>query len=269
MSLNKIKKLFIILLVAFMLPFVLKAQITQKDGPVTVNVESTKIIGNQYIIAGKLTVSKQLRLRNIEPKAIDSDGETLEAKNLWWTGKLTEIGIFDQNLEPEIPYSFILGIETKGKNLNSITAFNLKFQNHTEHTSVTIAFKGLPIPTKENPNLATAEMIEIENNVYLKWTKFEETKKSLKVHFVVQNQTNKEVAMRFTSYNNAKMFDNDGNQYEGTLSLKDEVKFQKDVPFAGFFEFNGEIKMNDLRLIKFKSNNFEYSVTKIEFPKKK
>ena len=267
----------------FSASYIAQAQMEQTESSVTIKVESTKIIGNLYMVSGKISASKKLRLNNFEVKGTDGDGEEIKAEKFWMGSKHEySFAASTQEFEPDIPLSFRIGFDTKSKNLNSLSNVFFKYMNHTEFEDMerwrTITLKDLPVPTSVDPNLATAERYEIENNIYLRWTKTDNvhvdwqgkevkpsktSKQAFRIHFVVENMSGKEAEMTFRNDN--FIIDNDGNQHKGSLSLRNE-KFQPDIPLSGTFVFEGNLKANDIRMLKFKSNHIDYSVRKLEFP---
>jgi len=236
------------------------------QGPVNFRLESTRIIGDKLLISGKVEASEDLRLMLTKITAISPDGDTYESKNMWWGGKQITPMSFDNKLTSGINYNADIAIEIKGKVVNSLASLTIEAFNHTTQKKFKISLNGITVPSPINPNLTNADVVEIDKNIYLRWTKAEETATSLKINFIVENKGNKDVEMQFLSYNNAKITDNEGNSYEAVITLKDNVNFPVGTPVAGNFSMNKPIKINQISLLEFSSRYFNYKIRKIVIP---
>lgn len=81
---KNVKKPFLAILLLFVFTqFAANAQVTQTEGPITVTIESAKVIGDQYLVIGKVSVSKKARLMISQyTTATNNSGETLNAKKI-------------------------------------------------------------------------------------------------------------------------------------------------------------------------------------------
>ena len=238
----------------------------ESAGPISVSIESTRYIGDKLLISGKLLASEDLRLMLTKITAITPDGDTYESKDMWFGGKQTPPMSFDNKLIADINYAVDIAIEVKGKQINNIASLTIDAFNHTAQKYFKIPLKNITIPNPVDPNLDNPSVIEISKDIYLRWTKVEETANSFKVSFVVENKGSKDVEMRFISYNNAKITDDDGNSYDATLTLKDRVDFPAGTPVAGSISVNKPIKVSKISLLEFSSHNFKYKIKKVVIP---
>jgi len=243
-----------------------EASATDSNVPLSINIESTRTIGDRVLISGKLTANEDVRIRGLGATAITSDGSVYECVDLIWTGNWTTNMSFDNNFTADIPYSFDLIFDTKNKAVNSFISLTLNPFNHTAQKHFKIELKNIVIPVPVDPNLSNPSVIEIEKNVYLRWTKAEESASGLKLNFVVENKGSDDKEVRFLSYNNAKMIDKNGVSYDAELTLKDRVNFPVDIPVAGSISVDKPLKMDQIALLEFSSHNFKYKIKKIVLP---
>jgi len=233
--------------------------------PVEFSIESTRIIGDQILISGKMRSIEDLRLMLKDITVITPDGDTYEVKHIWWGGEIGTLMLFDKNLTADINYSMDISIDVKGRAVNGFTVLTIGAFNHTAQQKFTIPIRNIEIPSPADPNLADPSVIEIDKNVYLRWTKAEETTTSLKISFVVENKGNKDVQIQFIS-NKMKLIDSDGSAYEATTTLTGRIDFPSGIPIAGSINLNKPLKVNQISLVEFASRNFIYKLRKIVVP---
>ena len=245
----------------------INAQQTQTSGHMTMKIESTRVIGNRLLVSGKISVDKLFRLMNLKVSLIDSDGDTHELKEMWWGGKNeSSIMSFDRELQPDIPYSFDFSIDTQNKNMNPVTAMLVAARDWTNDINMKMQFKDIPVPITPDANLKPG-VVEISKDVYLKWTKAEESATGLKINFVIENKSNKDQEMSIRSYSNAKIIDKEGNVYDASLTPNERVVFPSNTPIAGSISIKQALKMADVIMVQFESYHFKYSVRDITFSK--
>jgi hypothetical protein len=234
--------------------------------PVVLKIESTRIIGDKLLISGKIQSSEDLRLMGIKTSAITPDGDIYESKEMWWGGAVKSPMSLDVNMVADINYSVDYSFEVKSKTVTDVASLTFELFNHTAQQRFKISLKDIKVPSPVDANLADASVIEISKNVYLRWTKAEETAGSFKLSFIVENKDTKDQSIRFLSYSNAKFIDNDGTSYDADLSLKDNVNFPAGTPVAGSITVNKPLKLNQISLLEFSSQYFKYKVKKIVVP---
>lgn len=260
------KKQLLSVLLCCIIALGLSAQEIQTSGNLTVRIESTRIIGDRLLVSGKMSVNKEVRLMNINVNAVVADGDSHTMRELWWGGKVASISAFDKTLQPDIPYSFDFAIATQNKNMNPVTAILVDIRDWTSGTNLKLTFKDIKVPMISASSTAS-QGVEIDKNIYLKWTKNEETAAGLKINFVVTNLSNKDMEMTFRSFDNAKIIDKEGSVYNGTLSFKDNVNFPAGTPISGFISIKEPVKMSDVIMIQFESRYFKYSIKDIPVAK--
>lgn len=244
----------------------LSAQVAQTNGPLTVSLESTRIVGDRMIVSGKMTVDREVRLRTLKTSVISADGDTHSPTNLVFGGKGMSILIFDEVFQAGIPYSFDLYFETGNANMDPLSAFMIELRDHNANGALLeFMFPNVRVPMAPDPNIVPGT-IEIGKNIYLRWTGFEESTAGLKVNFVVENKANKDQTMSFYAYNNAKIIDRDGNIHEGPVTLRDRITFPAGIPVAGSLSIEQAVRMADVLMIQFKSSAINYSVRELVFP---
>lgn len=239
---------------------------TEVAAPISFKIESTRVIGNQLLISGKVHSFNDMRLMGNKITAISPDGETYESKMMWWGGVEASPMSFDKNLTAEINYAIDIAIEVKGKMLSTIGVLTLNAFDHSNQKYFKIQMKDIAIPMPVDPNLSSPSVIEIYKDVYLRWTKAEESANGLKISFVVENKASKDQELKFYSYNKAKITDNEGNSFEGDITLRDRITFPSETPIAGSITFDKPVKMNQIALLEFASSNFTYKIRKVVIP---
>ncbi|NDW09028.1 hypothetical protein [Dysgonomonas sp. 520] len=262
------KKLLLAVFISVALIFGASSQTQITVDPLTIKIESTRVIGDYLLVSGKLTTSSGVRLMGIEASAVTQDGDAQPCKALWWAGKSAYLSSWDNTLLPDIPYSFDLAIKTDNKNMNPITALIIKFFNHTTQQRMQIVMKNIAVPLKADPNLASASVMEIYKDVYLKWTKAEESATALKINFVVENKANKDQEVSFYSYNEATIIDNEGNAHKAPITLRNAVNFPTNTPIAGSITTKTPLKMSQVVMVQFSSGDYKYDVKKLVFSQK-
>ncbi|GEM_PF-5481488 len=236
-------------------------------GPLDFKIETTRVIGNQILISGKMKASEDFRMMLSNIVAITPDGDTYEVGDLWWGGEKTTRLAFDNKLAAGINYSIDIAIDVKGKPVREITSLTLTVFNHTAQKRFTIPIQNLVVPYPIDPNLANPSVIEIDKDVYMRWTRAEETHESLTLYFVVENKGNKDVKIQFSAYTNKiNIIDTDGNAYEATTTLKDRIDFPAGTPVAGNITLDKPLKVSNIALLEFSSRYYTYKLRKIVVP---
>lgn len=263
------KKLFMTLLLSVALVVGISAQQTQSDGTINISIESTRVIGNQILVSGKMSVNSETRFMNLTTNIVTPDGDQHMITKFWWAGEPTYLSSFDITMYPNIPYSFDAAFDSNNKDIKQLTALIFELFNHKAQKKVRISFPNVPVPSSTDPNLANGS-IEIDKDVYLKWTKFEETPKGLKIHFVILNKAKKDKIIAFRSYvdGSTVIIDKDGNQYKKcNQTLKDRITFPVNVPVAGYFDTEEPLKMNYVNMLQFQTDWTTQTFTSFSFQK--
>lgn len=244
------------------------AQQSQSAGNLTITIESTRVIGDQLLVSGQVVAKQQeTRMLGLRLDMTDGAGDKHDMKAIWWGGKkLTSMVSFDQKLQPGIPYSFDLAIETRGRSMASIKSLLIDTRDWGMKEDLKFHFTDIPIPIKKDPNL-TPGIVEVSKDVYLKWTKFEESATDLKINFVIENKASMDQEINFRSFSNTRVIDKAGNVHEGTLSIRDWVNFPVKTPIAVTITIKGAVKMSDVKMLQFESMNFKYHLTDLAIPK--
>jgi len=238
----------------------------ESAGPVSFKIESTRIIGDRLLVSGKMQAADDLRLMLSKIEAISPDGDTYESKDMWFGGQRTSAMSFDNKLTADINYTVDIAIEIKGKKVNSLALLKIDAFNHTTQKRFSISLKDITIPNPVDLNLENESVIEISKDVYLKWTKVEETNSSFKLSFITENKGSKDQIIQFRSYGNIKIIDNEGSSYEAEMTLKDNVTFPAETPIAGSITLNKPLKISQIALIEFSSKYFNYKIKNIKVP---
>lgn len=236
------------------------------QAPLIINIESTRFIGDRLLVSGKIQTSEDIRVMNMAATLITPDGDIYESRSMWWGGQQLSPMSFDKNLTAGINYNFDQAFEIKGKPVNAIASLTFDSFNHTAQKKFKIAIKDLMVPVPANPNLNDPSVTEIFKNVYMRWTKAEETASGLKLNFVVENKNSKDLEIQFRAYNKAKIIDNEGNSYEADITLRDNMNFIADTPIAGNITLDKPVKVSEIALLEFSSRFFDYKIRKIVIP---
>ncbi|NDV95330.1 hypothetical protein D0T84_10410 [Dysgonomonas sp. 521] len=253
------KRNLLLVLFSTVLALGVMAQQEQTSGNLIIKVESTRVIGDQLLVSGKMFANKEFRIMNLKTSIVAADGDAHKLSGLWWGGKSTYLSSFDQTLQPDIPYSFDFAFATQNKDMNPVTAMLIDARDWTNKIDMKFNFKAINVPLNEDPNLTPGTM-EIGKNIYLTWKKYEESATGLTINFVIENKSNKDQEMSFRSYSNARIIDKEGNIYEGTLTLRDRVEFPSGTPKAASVSIKEKIKMSEVKMVQFESGDFKYSV---------
>lgn len=261
---NIMKRILLAVLCSVVSVFGLSAQVVQTTGPLTISLESTRIIGDRMVVSGKMTVDREVRLRLMTANAITTEGDSHSPANMMFGGKEVSISTFDQIFQAGIPYSFDIYFETQNMNMDPVAALMIDIRDHGAGVGLKFSFPNVRVPMVPDQNLVPGTM-EIGKDIYLRWTKFEESAAGLKIDFLVMNKSNKDQQMYFLSYNNAKIIDKDGNIHEGALTLSDWVTFPTGTPVAGSISIKEPVKMGDVVMVQFQTRNFKYSVKELVF----
>lgn len=239
---------------------------SEYTGPVSVKIESTRIIGGKLMISGKMQSSEDIRLMGSKASAITPDGDTYESKEMWWGGSPTSFMSLDKNMAADINYAFDLTFDVKSKAVTEITSLALEMFNHTAQKRFKITLKDLKVPVPVDPVLADPSVTELSKEVYMRWIKVEETANSFTLSFVTENKGSKDQEIQFYSYNKAKITDNEGNSCEADITLRNNVNFPAGTPVAGSITLNKPLKLSAISLIEFSSKYFNYRIRKVVLP---
>lgn len=244
-------------------------QSSDPDAPLTIKIETTRIIGDQLLISGKMQLTQDARIMHIRATAITPDGDLYEGKSMYWGGDQSSTlsaPSFDEKLTSGIAYNFDLCFETQGKAITEIGSLTLNMFNHTSQKTFKIVLKNLSVPAPADPNLENPSAVEISKGIYLRWTKAVEAGNGLEISFVVENKGTKDQDIRFPFGKAAKIIDSDGNSYEADITLKDKINFPAGTPVAGKLTLDKPLKVSQIALFEFNSQHYKYKIRKIVLP---
>lgn len=241
---------------------------TQTVGPLTVELQNTRVVGNRLIVTGKMAVTAQTRLRNIQSTAVTPEGDSHKLYGMVFAGQSTDVGIFDRTLEPNIPYSFDLWYDTNNQPINTLAALQLNVVEHNTPGQpwLRFSFPGVAVPMRVDPALKPGTF-EIAKDVYMRWTRAEESAAGLVLGFVLENRSNREQSLIFISYDPFKFIDKDGNEHKGERSIADRPTLQPGVPMAGTITVRTPLKLADVLMMQFRTSNTSFAIRDFTMPK--
>lgn len=242
----------------------LSAQVSQTVGPLTVDLESTRVVGDRLLVSGKMIVDRQVRLRNLNSSVVTPDGDVLQRTNILFGGEDVSTSVFDKIFQAGIPYSFDLYFDTRNTPMNPLAALMVEIRDQDAGVNMEMRFSGVPVPMAPDPNLVPGTF-ELDKDIYLSWTNFHESPDGLKVDFVVVNRASKDQQLSFRTFDNARIIDSGGNIHPGALTLRDRVTFPAGIPVAGSISVEGPVRMSDVLMIQLQSAKIKYSIREIVF----
>jgi hypothetical protein len=232
---------------------------------ITMNIQSTRIIGNKVMVSGQFVSDRVIRMKFLNPvKAMTSKGVELITSQGTWAGEdIWQLYAVDQELQPEIPVSFNIMFDNKDESVDILKIFSVKLYS-PENT--TFIFHDIQIPMQADPDL-TPGSIQIYKDVYMKFKKQDDTGGHLKIYFTVENKSGRERAVFLETGN---LIDASGNSYPNPeVYIGGEKEYAKvnvspDAPISGYFDFTGNISFSSVKLLQFETKDYaKFSVKQI------
>jgi len=234
------------------------------NGDLSVRIETSGYIGNSFFISGKFVATSDISPSINYAKIISPDGNVYDMNMFSLAGNMQNlaVGVYP-NMIADLPMNFEIYFDTKGKIYSSVTKLTILWAKDRYSGYDSLNLYELPVPFGTDTNL-TSGTFQVYKNCYIKWLKSEETPDGLKLHYVLINNSGKDIHPDYNHY--LSIYDKSGNVFyrveaflnNSPCGYSSLIKAYESLP--GYFLIQDNIKAGDISVLIFSSEETTYKV---------